>query len=182
MVTKQKKLSHRDYVNNAKLKEELTEYKWKYDDAIKEGKPPPTPSDYIGKVIMEMPRRYIQKWNWNGYSEGWKIEMVDLAQYHLLLGLKSFNPDKCKSAFGWMTQICHNGFLQAIAKEKKQLNLKNKILFNGAASNFFSQDELQGDEALQQANEMIKNQQNYVATNILSKEDLAKITNEGNNL
>ena len=40
----------------------------------------------------------------------------------------NFNPEKSQNPFAYFTQIIHYAFLRRIQKEKKQLEIKNKIL------------------------------------------------------
>ena len=42
--------------------------------------------------------------------------------------LSNFNPKKSKNPFAYFTQIIHYAFLRRIGKEKKQLEIKNKII------------------------------------------------------
>ena len=39
-----------------------------------------------------------------------------------------FNPEKSKNPFAYFTQIIHYAFLRRIQKEKKQLDIKTKII------------------------------------------------------
>jgi len=40
----------------------------------------------------------------------------------------NFNPEKSKNPFAYFTQIIYYAFLRRISQEKKQLEIKNKIL------------------------------------------------------
>ena len=42
--------------------------------------------------------------------------------------IHNFNPEKSQNPFAYFTQIIHYAFLRRIQKEKKQLEIKNKIL------------------------------------------------------
>ena len=42
--------------------------------------------------------------------------------------IHNFNPEKSKNPFAYFTQIIHYAFLRRIQKEKKQLEIKSKII------------------------------------------------------
>jgi DNA-directed RNA polymerase specialized sigma24 family protein len=42
--------------------------------------------------------------------------------------IHNFDPDKSKNPFAYFTQIIHYAFLRRIQKEKKQLDIKTKII------------------------------------------------------
>tara|TARA_B000000532_G_scaffold202981_1_gene169962 strand:- start:953 stop:1237 length:285 start_codon:yes stop_codon:yes gene_type:complete len=42
--------------------------------------------------------------------------------------IHNFNPEKSKNPFAYFTQIIYYAFLRRITQEKKQLEIKNKIL------------------------------------------------------
>ena len=42
--------------------------------------------------------------------------------------IHNFDPAKSKNPFAYFTQIIHYAFLRRIQKEKKQLDIKNKII------------------------------------------------------
>jgi hypothetical protein len=42
--------------------------------------------------------------------------------------IHNFNPERSQNPFAYFTQIIHYAFLRRIQKEKKQLEIKNKII------------------------------------------------------
>jgi len=42
--------------------------------------------------------------------------------------INNFDPEKSKNPFAYFTQIIHFAFLRRIQKEKKQLDIKNKMI------------------------------------------------------
>jgi DNA-directed RNA polymerase specialized sigma24 family protein len=42
--------------------------------------------------------------------------------------IHNFNPERSQNPFAYFTQIIHFAFLRRIQKEKKQLEIKNKII------------------------------------------------------
>ena len=61
--------------------------------------------------------------------------MEDLCKYW-----NRFNPEKSNNPFAYFTQIIHYAFLRRIQREKRQLEIKNKILERSGFSEVFSDD------------------------------------------
>ena len=53
-----------------------------------------------------------------------------------------FDPQKSQNPFAYFTQIIHYAFLRRIQKEKKQLEIKNKILEKTGYDEVFFDDNL----------------------------------------
>ena len=75
--------------------------------------------------------------------------------------IHNFNPEKSKNPFAYFTQIIHYAFLRRIQREKRQLDIKNKIV------------EKTGFEALMTADANLtseyRNDYNAIRENILNK-------------
>ena len=54
--------------------------------------------------------------------------------------IHNFNPEKSSNPFAYFTQIIHYAFLRRIQKEKKQLEIKTKILERSGYDEVFSDD------------------------------------------
>jgi DNA-directed RNA polymerase specialized sigma24 family protein len=50
--------------------------------------------------------------------------------------LKNFNPDKSNNPFAYFTQIIYYAFIRRIQKEKKQTNIKYKMIEQGGIDEF----------------------------------------------
>jgi DNA-directed RNA polymerase specialized sigma24 family protein len=55
--------------------------------------------------------------------------------------INNFNPEKSTNPFAYFTQIVYFAFLRRIAKEKKQLEIKNKILDQSGFDEVFVSDD-----------------------------------------
>jgi DNA-directed RNA polymerase specialized sigma24 family protein len=51
--------------------------------------------------------------------------------------IHNFDPEKSQNPFAYFTQIIHYAFLRRIQREKKQLEIKNKILERSGFSEVF---------------------------------------------
>ena len=60
--------------------------------------------------------------------------------------IHNFNPEKSQNPFAYFTQIIHYAFLRRIQKEKKQLEIKNKILEKTGYDQVFDSGSVDGSE------------------------------------
>ena len=63
--------------------------------------------------------------------------------------MDNFNPDKSNNPFAYFTQIIYYAFIRRIQKEKKQIQIKSKLIANTGVENMM--DQLQGDDAQYQS-------------------------------
>lgn len=84
-------------------------------------------SDYSAHAIMQIANKLANRPNFIGYS--YRQDMVSDAIYVCLKYFDKFDPTHAKmNPFGYFSQICWFAFLQRLAKEKKQVAIKGKIL------------------------------------------------------
>ena len=55
--------------------------------------------------------------------------------------IHNFNPEKSQNPFAYFTQIIHYAFLRRIQREKRQLEIKNKILERSGYDEVFYGDD-----------------------------------------
>ena len=58
--------------------------------------------------------------------------------------IHNFNPEKSKNPFAYFTQIIHYAFLRRIQREKRQLEIKNKILERSGFDEVMHGDKVDG--------------------------------------
>ena len=63
--------------------------------------------------------------------------------------MNNFDPDKSDNPFAYFTQIIYYAFIRRIQKEKKQMQVKAKIIANAGVENMM--DRLEGDDAQYQS-------------------------------
>jgi hypothetical protein len=84
-------------------------------------------SDDLGEMFLKIAYNLANKNNFNNYT--YKEEMIGLGVEYLCRFAKKFDKDNPKAnGFSYCTQICYNGFIQAITKEKKRSELKDKLI------------------------------------------------------
>ena len=114
------------YVNNKELLEAMVVYRNKCAIAKEKGIDPPLISNYLGDCFLKIATHLSYKPNFVNYmfiedKIGDGIE--NCVQY-----IHNFNPEKSKNPFAYFTQIIYYAFLRRIQKEKKQLEIKTKII------------------------------------------------------
>ena len=73
-----------------------------------------------------------------------KEDMISDGIENCVQYIHNFNPDKSKNPFAYFTQIIHYAFLRRIQREKRQLDIKNKILERSGYDEVFSGDKVDG--------------------------------------
>lgn len=121
-----KKAPSNHYVNN----EEFLSVLIKYQKAVRKAKrnkeeKPPIPN-YIGECFMKIAEHLSYRPNFANYS--YRDEMIADAIENCLMYFENFDPKKSKNPFAYFTQIVYYAFLRRIAKEKRQLDIKDKMI------------------------------------------------------
>jgi len=140
-MAKRKRSEH--YVNNKELLEALINYRSRIERSYLEtfgkdltvqdkserakrwpGKPQIT--NYLGECFLKIATHLSFKPNFVNYM--FKDDMICDGIENCVQYIHNFDPAKSQNPFAYFTQIIHYAFLRRIQKEKKQLEIKNKIL------------------------------------------------------
>ena len=133
-----KKSEH--YVNNKELLEALIVYRAKVADSFREinGREPtkadrsqrwegkPQITNYLGECFLKIATHLSYKPNFVNYI--FREDMMSDGIENCVQYIHNFDPEKSKNPFAYFTQIIHYAFLRRIQKEKKQLEIKTKII------------------------------------------------------
>ena len=114
------------YVNNKEFLAAIIEYKDKVALAAERGEDKPRITRYIGECFLKIATHLSFKPNFVNYM--FKDDMVCDGIENCVQYINNFNPEKSKNPFAYFTQIIHYAFLRRIQKEKKQLEIKTKII------------------------------------------------------
>jgi hypothetical protein len=136
-----KKSEH--YVNNKELLEALIVYRSKVEDSYQkkygmdlteqpkqerakrwEGKP--QISNYLGDCFLKIATHLSYKPNFVNYM--FRDDMISDGIENCVQYIHNFDPERSQNPFAYFTQIIHYAFLRRIQKEKKQLEIKTKII------------------------------------------------------
>jgi hypothetical protein len=150
IMTKRKRSVH--YVNNKEFLAALIEYRKQVRSAAEKEIPniteeqlkswkspnkPPIPN-YIGECILKIATHLSFKPNFVNYM--FKDDMISDGIENSIQYLHNFDPEKSQNPFAYFTQIIHYAFLRRIQKEKRQLEIKNKILERTGFDEVFADD------------------------------------------
>ena len=69
-----------------------------------------------------------------------KEDMISDGIENCVQYVRNFDPEKSKNPFAYFTQIIHFAFLRKIQKEKKQLEIKNRIIEKSGFSEVMAVD------------------------------------------
>ena len=119
-----KKSEH--YVNNKDLLEALIVYRAKVAHAKENDLPKPRITNYLGSCFLKIATHLSYKPNFVNYL--FRDDMISDGIENCVQYIHNFDPAKSKNPFAYFTQIIHYAFLRRIQKEKKQLDINNKII------------------------------------------------------
>ncbi len=150
VMTKRRRSEH--YVNNKDFLEALIKYRQdvansfikKYgreptkDDRSKSWDTKPPIPRYIGECFLKIANHLSFKPNFVNYM--FKEEMISDGIENSVQYIHNFDPDKSQNPFAYFTQIIHYAFIRRINKEKKQMDIRNKILEKSGYSDVFEDD------------------------------------------
>jgi|TARA_Y100000385_G_C13100780_1_gene644380 hypothetical protein len=138
-MTKNNNKEH--YVNNKEFLNELVEYKQEVEnsyikqfgsipedkkDRVRYWEGKPKIPNYLGDCFLKIATHLSYKPNFINYM--FREEMISDGIENCIQYVDNFDPRKSTNAFSYFTQIIYFAFLRRIQKEKRQLDIKNKIM------------------------------------------------------
>ena len=128
------------YVNNKDFLDAIIEYKKSVKEAEEQGLPKPRITNYLGECFLKIANHLSFKPNFVNYI--FKDDMISDGIENCVQYIHNFNPDKSQNPFAYFTQIIYYAFLRRIQREKRQLDIKNKILEKTGFDEVFVDDGL----------------------------------------
>ena len=114
------------YVNNKEFLYAIVAYKKDIKDAEEAGQPKPVIPRYIGECFLKIATHLSYKPNFVNYM--FREDMISDGIENCVQYIHNFNPEKSTNPFAYFTQIIHYAFLRRIQKEKKQMEIREKII------------------------------------------------------
>ena len=133
VMAKRKRSEH--YVNNKEFLAALIKYREDVEIAKINDRPKPTIPRYIGECFLKIANHLSFKPNFVNYM--FKEDMISDGIENCVQYIHNFNPEKSQNPFAYFTQIIHYAFLRRIQREKRQLEIKNKIIERSGYSEVF---------------------------------------------
>ena len=138
-----KKTQKAHYVDNKKFLQAMIEHREKCRVAEEKGQKKPDVSNYIGECFLKIANHLSYRPNFINYT--FRDDMISDGIENCLQYMDNFNPDKSTNPFAYFTQIIYYAFIRRIQKEKKQMEVKKKMIQNAGVENMM--DQLEGDDA-----------------------------------
>jgi len=127
------------YVNNKEFLYAIVEYKKNVKEAEENGTPKPRIPNYLGECFLKIATHLSFKPNFVNYM--FKDDMIADGYENCVQYINNFNPEKSSNPFAYFTQIIHYAFLRRIQKEKKQLEIRQKIIEKSGFEEVMSADD-----------------------------------------
>ena len=124
MTKTRKKSEH--YVDNKVFLQAMIEYKDKCEKAEKRKRKKPPVTNYIGECFLKIANHLSYRPNFINYT--FRDDMISDGIENCLQYLDNFNPEKSNNPFAYFTQIIYYAFIRRIQKEKKQSNIKYRMI------------------------------------------------------
>ena len=144
-ILKPKQKPH--YVDNKKFLVAMTEYRESRIKAEEEGQKRPQVTNYIGECYLKIANHLSYRPNFINYT--YRDDMISDGIENCLQYMDNFDPEKSKNPFAYFTQIIYYAFIRRIQKEKKQQQVKQKMIANFGEEQMM--DQLEGDDTLYQS-------------------------------
>ena len=135
------------YVDNKKFLVAMTEYRELRIKAEEEGKKRPQVTNYIGECYLKIANHLSYRPNFINYT--YRDDMISDGIENCLQYMDNFDPAKSKNPFAYFTQIIYYAFIRRIQKEKKQQQVKQKMIANFGTEQMM--DQLEGDDTVYQS-------------------------------
>lgn len=140
---KPRKRRKNNFIDNKEFYSAMVEYKTKVNKAREEGLErkdwPPIPR-YIGKCFLDIAEHLSMRPNFSNYI--YRQDMVMDAVENCVVYCYNFDPEKSKNPFSYFTQVCWYAFIRRISKEKKQIEICDKIISKSGFEEFFEGDQM----------------------------------------
>ena len=141
-MAKRKRSEH--YVNNKEFLAALIRYQEDIEIARLQDKTKPVIPRYIGECFLKIANHLSFKPNFVNYM--FKEDMISDGIENCVQYIHNFDPEKSRNPFAYFTQIIHYAFLRRIQREKRQLEIKNKIIEKSGYNEVFDDsNKIDGD-------------------------------------
>ena len=126
------------YVDNKKFLAEITKYREAVDEARTLDKEKPRITRYLAECFLKIATHLSFRPNFINYM--YKEDMISDGVENCVQYIDNFDPAKSKNPFAYFTQIIYYAFLRRIAKEKRQMDIRDKIIEKSGYDQVFHSD------------------------------------------
>ena len=114
------------YVNNKEFLNAIVIYRNQCKRAEEAGEPRPRITNYLGECFLKIATHLSYKPNFVNYM--FCEDMICDGIENCVQYIKNFDTEKSSNPFAYFTQIIHYAFLRRIQKEKRQMDIRTKII------------------------------------------------------
>ena len=129
----------------------MIDYRLKCQKADEKKRRKPVVTNYIGECFLKIANHLSYRPNFINYT--YRDDMISDGIENCLQYMSNFNPEKSNNPFAYFTQIIYYAFIRRIQKEKKQQDVKAKLIASSGTE--MMMDSLVGDDA-QYKNQMLE--------------------------
>ena len=130
--------SKEHYVNNKEFLAAIIDYKDNVEIAKLKGLKKPAVGEYIGSCFLKIAQHLSYKPNFVNYM--FKDDMIGDGIENCITYIDNFDPNKSRNPFAYFTQIVYYAFLRRIAKEKRQMDIRDKLIEKNGYDQVFHSD------------------------------------------
>ena len=129
-----------NFIDNKEFYAAMKAYITSIEVAKERGEPKPRIPRYIGKCFLDIAEHLSTRPNFSNYM--YRQDMVMDAVENCVVCCNRFDPTKSSNPFSYFTQVCWYAFIRRIGKEKKQIEICDKIISKSGFEEFFVGDSL----------------------------------------
>ena len=129
-----------NFIDNKEFYAAMKAYISEIELAKEQGKPKPRIPHYIGKCFLDIAEHLSTRPNFSNYM--YRQDMVMDAVENCVVCCNRFDPTKSSNPFSYFTQVCWYAFIRRIGKEKKQIEICDKLISKSGFEEFFVGDQM----------------------------------------
>ena len=129
-----------NFIDNKEFYAAMKAYIAEIELAKERGEPKPRIPRYIGKCFLDIAEHLSTRPNFSNYM--YRQDMVMDAVENCVVCCNRFDPTKSSNPFSYFTQVCWYAFIRRIGKEKKQIEICDKIISKSGFEEFFVGDQM----------------------------------------
>ena len=138
MASKMARKQKQHYVDNKKFLQEITNYRLAVEAAKRNDEEKPRITHYLAECFLKIATHLSYRPNFINYM--YKEDMISDGVENCVQYIYNFNPEKSKNPFAYFTQIIYYAFLRRIAKEKRQMDIRDKLIEKSGYEQVFHSD------------------------------------------
>ena len=136
----QRKRKKNNFIDNKEFYAALVAHRDRCMEAQENGQEEPVIPRYVGKCFLDIAEHLSMRPNFSNYM--YRQDMVMDAVENCVLYWHRFDPDRSNNPFSYFTQVCWYAFIRRINKEKRQIEICDKIISKGGFEELFQADQL----------------------------------------